>query len=34
VAWGGGDAMVRVWDLAPSLAAGLGNESKKNLLGR
>jgi WD40 repeat protein len=34
VASGGADAMLRVWDLGPSIAAGPGNQSKQNLLER
>jgi WD40 repeat protein len=32
VASGGADAMLRVWDLGTSIAAGHGNESKKHVL--
>ena len=32
VAAGGADAVLRVWDLAPPPATGLGGESRKDVL--
>jgi hypothetical protein len=34
VALGGADAMVRVWDLGPSLSPGLGEGSEKRVPNR